>query len=498
MTVENKYLTTLGLALGLAVAGCAGPKAEGGGGGTPKTAHEETAPPPPSGEEVAKHQQKEKEAAPPPPVTVQQMAAQKKAAENERADFDAAFAKWEASKKAGTVGTDCKSLASAFESVAHSHKSLAAQALFNAGTLLDQCGDEKGAEDKYKAALEANPGNGFALNNLGEIYYRRGNPTTAKSWFERAIQADPTHVASAYNNLAVLLYTQAKETGDKKFYDEAISKLRRALAIDSDSMVAYNLLALIYYTTAETNSRLALAELVCKQGRETNANYAPIYNTQGLIKLRKKDVTGALKDFEQAVQLDAKYVEAHLNIGAIGLSSRQYDKAALSFQAVLKLQPNNVDATIGLGVALRGQRKFDEAEQMYKKALELDPKNCAVPYDMGVLYQDYKTNADNSNLRDAQKYFGQYVSCQGKTDTKKVEDAKRRSKDIDDTFVAIAEAKKAEEEMNKMKEEMEKQQKQMEEQQRQQQQQQGQQPAAQTPEKKDGAGAPAADATPKK
>jgi uncharacterized protein YoxC len=76
-----------------------------------------------------------------------------------------------------------------------------------------------------------------------------------------------------------------------------------------------------------------------------------------------------------------------------------------------------------------------------------------------------------------------------------VEDAKRRSKDIDETFVAIAEAKKAEEEMNRMKEEMEKQQKQMEEQQKQQQQQQG---AAQPGEKKEGEAPPPADATPKK
>jgi tetratricopeptide (TPR) repeat protein len=488
MTNEVGWLKKLAVAFGvsgLLVAGCGGPKAEGGGGA--KTANDENAPPPPSDEEIQKHQQKE--SAPPPPAAAgnpQTRAAAKKIAASQRADFDAAFAKWEAAKKAGTLTQSCKSLASDFDSVARSQKELASQAWFNAGTLLDQCGDEKGAEDKYKAALDANPANGFALNNLGEIYFRRGNPTTAKSWFEKAIQADPTHVASAYNNLAVLAYNQAKETGDKALFNEAISKLRRGLAIDSDSMVAYNLLALIYYTTAENDrSRLALAELVCKQGRETNANYAPIYNTLGLIKLRKKDVTGALKDFEQAVQLDPKYVEAHLNIGAIGLSSRQYEKAAQSFQVVLKLQPANVDATVGLGVAMRGQRKFDEAEQMYKKAAELDPKNCAVPYDLGVLYQDYKTTADNSNLKEAQKFFGQYVSC-GKTDKKKVEDAQRRSKDIDETFVAIAEQKKAEEEMNRMKEEMERQQKEQEKQQP--------PPAAAAP----AAGAPAAEATPKK
>src|SRR6185369_15055475 len=147
-------------------------------------------------------------------------------------------------------------------------------------------------------------------------------------------------------------YNTARETGDGALYKEAVSKLRRALAIDNDSIAAYALLAQIYYTTAENDkSKLDLAALVCKQAKETNDKFAPIYNTLGLINLKKRNVSGALKEFEQAVALDPKFVEAHLNIGAIGLSSRQYEKAEKSFQVVLTLQPNNFDAAIGMGVA---------------------------------------------------------------------------------------------------------------------------------------------------
>src|SRR4029434_3702707 len=104
-------------------------------------------------------------------------------------------------------------------------------------------------------------------------------------------QSDPTRVASAYNNLAVLLFKEGN-------YKDAIAKLRRALAIENDSMPAYALLALIYYTTAENDrAKLSLAELVCKQGKETNDKYAPIYNTLGLIQLRKRNVSAALKEF---------------------------------------------------------------------------------------------------------------------------------------------------------------------------------------------------------
>src|SRR4051812_19203954 len=120
--------------LALAVAGCGGGKAEGGG--EPKTAANENAPAPPSDEDIQKHQQNA--ATPPPSNGGPTHAAAQKIAADERADFDAAFAKWEAAKKAGTVMQDCKSLASSFESVARGHKTLAAQAYFNAGTLLDQ------------------------------------------------------------------------------------------------------------------------------------------------------------------------------------------------------------------------------------------------------------------------------------------------------------------------------------------------------------------------
>lgn len=449
----TRWMGIAGLMFGLAA--CGGPTAAKRGDGESKTAADENAPAPPDDEAIKKHQEAE------------QAAPKKKLSVDERQDFDAAVARWEAAKKAGPIGqSDCRTLSNAFESVASSHKTVAAQAHFNAGTILDGCGLGKEAEAEYKNSLDINPAYGPSLNNLGELYYRQGNPTTARMWFEKGIAADPTKNAPAYTNLGVLLYQQARESGDMGAFNDAISKLRRALAIDNDSMAAYNTLALIYYAKAENDrSKLALAELVCKQAKETNDKYAPIYNTLGLIQLRKKNVTQALKEFEHAVELNAGYVEAHLNIGAIGLSSRQYEKAEQSFRTVMKLQPNNIDATVGLGVALRGQKKIDEAEEMYKKAAALDPKSCAVPYNLGVLYQDYKSDADNKNLKQAQQFYNQYVSC-GRTEKSKLADAQRRIKDIDETFVALEQQKANEAEMKKMQEESDRQQKALEEQQK--------------------------------
>lgn len=464
------------------VAGCAGGEKK-----QVKSADDEAAPPPPSEEKIkaAKEEQAAKAAAA-PPVVKTTGPAKKVGPSPERTEFDALVKKWEETKKLGPLSREnAKSFASKFSGLARGD--IAAQSHFNAGTLLDQAGDDKGAESEYKAALDANAAFSPALGNLGELYYRTGSPQQAKNWFEKAIEADKTHNAAAYNNLALILYNEAKETGNTALYKDAVSKLRRALAIDNDSMAAYSLLALIYYTTAENDrSKLELAKLVCKQAKESNDKYAPIYNTLGLIELKRRNVTGALKEFEKAVQLDPAYVEAHLNIGAIGLSSRQYLKAQQAFEVVLKLKPDNIDATIGLGVALRGEKKFDEAETYYKKALALDAKNCSIPYNLGLLYQDYKADptGQNANLKQAQEFYRQYVNCQ-KSTPRKVEDANRRIKDIDETFVAIENAKKMEAETKAMQEEAEKQQKQMEEQMKAQQEAEKNKPAPPPEEPKD-------------
>lgn len=362
---------------------------------------------------------------------------------------------------------DCKAFAKDFVKAGEKEKGREADGLFNAGAVYDQCGMEKDAESMYKSALSKNPKHQLAMNNLGVLYQRSGNSGGALQQFEAAIKTDPKspQAVQAYNNRGALLYDKARTM--KTSYDEAIGQIRRALALDAESMASYQLLAQIYYQTAEADrSKLKLAQLVCDEAKKIRDDYAPIYNTLGLIKLRSKDVTGALTEFRKAASIDPSLTEAQLNIAAISLSARSYKQAEDAFQAVLKKQPQHLDATIGMGVALRGQRKPDEAESWYNKALQIDPKSCGVFYNLGLLYQDYKSGSE-ADLKKAQEIYNKYLAC-GRTDTEHVADSKRRIKDIDDTFKAIEEQKKLEAEMKAMQAEAERQQKLMEEQMKQQ------------------------------
>jgi tetratricopeptide (TPR) repeat protein len=375
-------------------------------------------------------------------------------------------AKWEEARKQGAPApSTCESLAKDFEKFGNAYR--AAEGFFNAGAVWDTCGNTAKAQALYKQALTVNAKYSPALTNLGYIALRASDVAGAQQQFEAAREADPRNV-QAYNGEALVLFEKAKaQNNDRMILAQAVQKLRRALALDAESLPAYSLLALIYYTASESDRlKLDLAELVCKQAKERNDKYPQIYNTLGLIKLRKNNVTGALREFRTAVQHDPKYVEAQLNIGAITLSSRDYKSAEEAFKAVVDAQPTNqaqlFDATMGMAVALRGQRRIDEAEQWYAKAKTLNPKDCAIPYNLGILYQDYKASGE-ADLSKARTYFTEYASCKGAL-TFRIQDAQRRIKDIDETFKALAEQKKIEEENRKLQEEMERQQKQQEQQ----------------------------------
>jgi tetratricopeptide (TPR) repeat protein len=380
--------------------------------------------------------------------------------------------KWEEARKQGTpAASTCESMAKDFEKFGNAYR--VAEGFFNAGAVWDVCGNTNKAQTLYRQALTINAKFSPALTNLGYIALRIGDVAMAQQQFEAAREADPRNV-QAYNGEALVLFEKAKaQNNDRMLLAQAIQKLRRALALDAESLPAYSLLALIYYTASESDRlKLDLAELVCKQAKERNDKYPQIYNTLGLIKLRKNNVTGALREFRTAVQYDPKYVEAQLNIGAITLSSRDYKSAEEAFKAVVEAQPANqaqlFDSTMGMAVALRGQRRIDEAEQWYAKAKGLNPKDCTISYNLGILYQDYKASGE-ADLSKARTYLNEYTSCKGAL-TVRIQDAQRRIKDIDETFKALAEQKKIEEENRKLQEEMERQQKQQEQQKQQQEQ----------------------------
>ncbi len=401
----------------------------------------------------------------------------------------------------------CRAAISKFEEANEAQGGSFAEALYMAGLVSQKCSDASQAREYYQQALRAAeqayqvarrenrslPGNGplcKARVALALLDQEAGRGRGARQAFERAVREDP-QCTSGYVNLAIL----QREAGGQQ-EEEALRNLRRALAIESDYLPAFNQMALLHYARGLRHgggASLDLAEVVCRQAQLIDRDYAPIYNTWGLVKIKKGDVIEALRYFERAISLDNDMFEGHMNFGQVTLSFRGYQDARRSFAKAVELQPDDYEAHIGLGAALRGLEQFEEAQAQYERAVQIDGNRPEAYFNLGLLYQSYMGGesmaATIANLERAKTYFNTFLSKAGgnRRYAEAVQDVRNRCRElsrrrrrgrnsnrryapncrpgrlqvIDDTISALREAEQMQREAEQMQREAAAQQRQM-------------------------------------
>lgn len=309
-------------------------------------------------------------------------------------------------QKAGWPKGSCEDVAETFEDASDAQGGKFAEAIYMQGRVAYACGKKQDAIGFYKKALRINSKLCRARAGVGLDLLQQGNESQAESEFRRAIEDDP-QCTEAYVNLAII---QRKAPGGNA---EALKNLRRALAIDAQYLPAFNEMALLYLSEAADNKKkLDLAEVVCSQAQKIDANYAPIYNTWGLIDLRRDKIIEASAKFQKALELDPDMFEAYMNFAQITIGFRGYQDAKIAFEKALQLQPKSFDAQVGLGVALRGLEQNDAALEAYKKASELKPNRPEPYYNMGVLWQDFQEGSE-SDMEKAEGYYKKFLAKAG-------------------------------------------------------------------------------------
>lgn len=320
--------------------------------------------------------------------------------------WESALDEFERNEKSGWTAAKCGSSEKSFERAASAQGGGFAEAHYMAGLALSRCGDS-GAYKHYEAALGVDPKFCKARVALGLRDLQSGRIAQAKSAFAQSIADDP-QCTSGYTNLAIVQRARGQN-------EEALKNLRRALAIESDYLAAFNQMALLHYDRGRKGNaaELDLAEVVCRQAQMLDADYAPIYNTWGLIKVYKGDVISALRFFQKAIALDPNLFEAQMNFGEVTISFRGYEDARRAFARAVELDPKNYDAIIGLGTALRGLKRFPESETQYQRAQRLDAKRPEAYFNLGVLYQDYMSGSV-ADLKKAKGYYSEFLKRAGK------------------------------------------------------------------------------------
>jgi Flp pilus assembly protein TadD len=176
------------------------------------------------------------------------------------------------------------------------------------------------------------PVNGWAMNESGKGYYRRGDYAQARREFERALMDNPEKADYAYN-VAAAMDQQGDHAPAEKMY-------RHALTLDPGHQPSYH----------------GLAALMVEEGRQNEANdllstwsatqpYSAEAATElGWLKGETGDLDGADRELRRALRQNPRNTRALTQLGKIhGKAGRRQDAAA-DYARSLFVDPTQTDA----------------------------------------------------------------------------------------------------------------------------------------------------------
>ncbi len=101
-----------------------------------------------------------------------------------------------------------------------------------------------------------------------------------------------------------------------------------------------------------------------------SANTAWAHNLIGTIWFKKRKITKAMEEYQNAVTADPKFALAYYNLGVVLRELGKTDDAIVAFQGAIWIDPDFADAYTSLGNALKRQGRDKEGEAQKTKAWE--------------------------------------------------------------------------------------------------------------------------------
>ncbi|WP_461077528.1 tetratricopeptide repeat protein [Spirosoma flavus] len=189
-----------------------------------------------------------------------------------------------------------------------------------------------------------------------------------------------------------------------KFRD-AIQALNRAIEADDTNEEAFNSRGVAYFELKE----YANAALDYEQAIKINPRfYRPYYN-RGLLKVAQNDLTGALKDYSDAIRLapdTSKRITAELflNRGQLFATQGQIQPALSDFSQAITLDSRNAQALYNRGNLRFQQKDLAGATSDFQQAAQADSRFGKAFYGLGItqILQDQREQGC-LNLKQAQK-----------------------------------------------------------------------------------------------
>jgi arylsulfatase A-like enzyme/Flp pilus assembly protein TadD len=225
-------------------------------------------------------------------------------------------------------------------------------------------GQSPAATRILEGVLRENPEVTSARLVLGVQYQKMGRLSSAADEFAHALSNEPDNALCAFN-LAQVLEQQGK-------VDDALTLYHRALKIDPNFSPAHTALGVIYRKRRQRLEAIQEFERALEFGPDFTARYnlAGIYAFSGQL-------DQALKNAQEAVNLQPTLPEAYNMLGSICYLRKEMPQAEHAFLKVLELSPRSDTALTNLAEVYAQTGRVAEAKETLKRALSINPHQGA-------------------------------------------------------------------------------------------------------------------------
>lgn len=115
-------------------------------------------------------------------------------------------------------------------------------------------------------------------------------------------------------------------------------------------------------------------------------NFVMAYNNRGTAYNNLNQYERAIADLDAAIKLDPNYSWAYNNRGFAYAHLNQNERAIADYSTAIKLNPNLAEAYNNRGFAYFSQQQYERAVQDYTKAIELNPNNATTYINRSAAY----------------------------------------------------------------------------------------------------------------
>jgi len=238
-----------------------------------------------------------------------------------------------------------------------------------------EAGKYSEAEDWLNRFLVHNSSHAEALSLLAHVFMLNKKMEKAATVLSKAILIN-SDLPSVQRNQARLLLAQSKPI-------EALTKAQSGYQQSLEDPESWVVLAACLGANQKDQEALPLIE----KALNARPSYAEAFGNRALIRLRGKDITGAIKDIEAALTLKPHLASLWGLLGSLRKQDNNLSGAIEALENAHRQEPTNVAYTVELGDLLRQGERVTEAISFLEDATNIAPENANAWTNLGVVFQ---------------------------------------------------------------------------------------------------------------